>query len=62
VIERLRVGSLFSGIGGIELGLERTSGFETIWFCENDGYASAVLKRHWVRKRRVRNQNESFRN
>lgn len=41
------VGSLFSGIGGLELGLERTGGFKTIWFCENDAYASAVLRKHW---------------
>jgi hypothetical protein len=45
--EKLTVGSLFSGIGGIELGLERTGGFETRWFCENDPYASAVLQKHW---------------
>lgn len=42
-----KVGSLFSGIGGIELGLERTGGFRTVWHCENDAYASAVLKKHW---------------
>jgi len=41
------VGSLFSGIGGLELGLERTGGFKTIWQCENDAYASAVLRKHW---------------
>ena len=43
----ITVGSLFSGIGGIELGLERTGGFKTIWHCEIDAYASAVLKKHW---------------
>jgi DNA (cytosine-5)-methyltransferase 1 len=43
----MRVGSLFSGIGGIELGLERAGGFETVWFVENDLYAKAVLKKHW---------------
>ena len=43
----ITVGSLFSGIGGIELGLERTGGFKTIWNCEIDPYASAVLKKHW---------------
>ena len=41
------VGSLFSGIGGIELGFERTGQFETKWFVENDGYAKAVLRKHW---------------
>lgn len=43
----LKVGSLFSGIGGIELGLEKAGGFETKWFVENDQYARAVLKKHW---------------
>ena len=43
----LTIGSLFSGIGGLELGLERTGGFKTIWQCEVDDYASAVLRKHW---------------
>ena len=43
----ITVGSLFSGIGGFELGLERTGSFKTIWQCENDAYAGAVLKKHW---------------
>ena len=43
----LNVGSLFSGIGGIELGLERAGGFKTSWFVERDPYAQAVLKKHW---------------
>jgi DNA-cytosine methyltransferase len=43
----ITVGSLFSGIGGLELGLEMTKGFRTIWQCENDPYAAAVLKKHW---------------
>jgi DNA (cytosine-5)-methyltransferase 1 len=43
----ITVGSLFSGIGGIELGLERTGGFRTLWFVEKDPYCQAVLRRHW---------------
>lgn len=43
----LTVGSLFSGIGGIELGLEMTGGFKTIWQCESDSYARKVLAKHW---------------
>ena len=43
----LTVGSLFSGIGGIDLGLERTGHFRTIWFSEIDPYASRVLAKHW---------------
>ena len=42
----MRVGSLFSGIGGIDLGLER-AGFETAWFVENDPHCQKVLRRHW---------------
>lgn len=45
-MRQLTVGSLFSGIGGIELGLDR-AGFRTIWFVECDKYASRVLKKHW---------------
>jgi len=43
----VRVGSLFSGIGGIELGLERAGGYETAWFVENDKHAQAILRKHW---------------
>jgi DNA-cytosine methyltransferase len=47
ILSMITVGSLFSGIGGIDLGLERTGGFKTMWFSEIDAYASAVLKKHW---------------
>lgn len=43
----MTVGSLFSGIGGLDLGLERTGHFKTIWFSEIDDYASRVLAKHW---------------
>ena len=42
----LTVGSLFSGIGGIDLGLER-SGMTVKWHSEIDPYACRVLKKHW---------------
>jgi DNA (cytosine-5)-methyltransferase 1 len=42
----LTVGSLFSGVGGFELGFER-AGMRTIWFCETDEYASAVLRKNF---------------
>ncbi len=43
----LTVGSLFAGIGGLELGLEQTGGFKTIWSVEIDEYCNRVRKRHW---------------
>ena len=42
----MRVLSLFSGIGGFDIGLER-AGMRTVAFCEFDPYCQAVLKRHW---------------
>lgn len=43
----LKVLDLFSGIGGISLGLERTGGFKTVAFCEIDKAAQKVLQKHW---------------
>lgn len=44
----IKIGSLFSGIGGFELGLERAiPGAETIWQVEQNKYCQSILKKHW---------------
>jgi len=42
----MRVLDLFSGIGGIALGLDR-AGMETVAFCEQDPHCQQVLAKHW---------------
>ena len=44
--DRPTVGSMFAGIGGIDIGLERV-GFRTAWFCERDKFCQQVLAKHW---------------
>lgn len=51
--DELTFGSLFSGIGGFDLGFER-AGFICKWQVEIDDYATRVLEKHWPNVRRER--------
>lgn len=42
----LRVASFFSGIGGIDLGLER-AGMQVVFQCEINQFGRKILKKHW---------------
>lgn len=42
----LKVGSLFSGAGLCDLGLQ-WAGFRHQWFCEIDPFCRSILARHW---------------
>ena len=49
----MTVGSLFAGIGGVDLAAER-AGFEVKWQVEIDDYATRVLEKHWPHVTRYR--------
>lgn len=44
---RLRVGSLFSGYGGLDLAVEEVFDARTVWFSEINEPVSRVFARHW---------------
>jgi DNA (cytosine-5)-methyltransferase 1 len=42
----MKVASLFTGVGGFDLGFEQ-AGHEVVYQCENDPKAQEILKKHW---------------
>lgn len=47
----MKFGSLFAGIGGFDLGLER-AGMECVWQVEIDPWCRKVLEKHWPNVKR----------
>lgn len=56
-VDEVTVGSLFSGIGGFDLGLER-AGMEILWQVEIDPFCNKVLEKHWPNVRRYKDVKE----
>ncbi len=45
---KIKIGSLFAGIGGFELGIERAiPNSETIWQVEQNTFCQSILSKHW---------------
>lgn len=45
-LNKKRINSFFSGIGGFEIAFQK-NGFEPVFYCENNDFCRSVLKRHW---------------
>lgn len=43
----MKIGSLCSGYGGLDMAVEAFYGAETAWMCDIDRYASIVIKERW---------------
>lgn len=43
----MKIGSLCSGYGGLDMAVEAYFNAETMWMCDNDKYASRVIEERW---------------
>jgi DNA (cytosine-5)-methyltransferase 1 len=43
----MKIGSLFSGYGGLDLAVQEVFGAQVVWHCEWEDAPSAVLDAHW---------------
>lgn len=57
----MKFGSLFSGVGGFDLGFER-AGMECAWQAERDKFALQVLNTHWPNVRKYEDVRDVGRN
>ena len=55
----MKFGSLFTGIGGLDLGLER-AGMECVWQVENDAACIKRLEQHWPNVKRYEDVRECY--
>lgn len=46
-IRRPRIGSLFSGYGGLDVAVEHATGGQTVWFSELNTAVAGVFAHHW---------------
>ena len=44
----IRIGSVFSGLGGLDIGIEKAlKGSKIAWMCEKNPYKRKILHREW---------------